>query len=149
MPNPNYNQTITLFNCLKAADNSIGKDIWQKKVLEHCFYKNSTGVQPLGESLKSVNYYTVRIPPSDKYKPYSEWSKLSEEERAKYFTFNMDDVVIKGESSEEITGMSPNTVAQVINRNKPGSFKVNSFADNTTSAFGKHYRLGDKRERTI
>ena len=38
--NPNYYQTITLFNCLKGADNPDGNtDDWYKIVLPECFFR--------------------------------------------------------------------------------------------------------------
>ena len=143
IPNPNYNQTITIYNCLKGVDNATGKDLWYKTLLENCFYKSVLVLQPVNNTTaKMVNAYTVRIPESDKYKSYSKWVKLPHEERVKYFTVRMDDLVIKGSSAEGITGESPDTLAQVLTRNKPDAFKVSAFADNTLSAFGKHYRLG-------
>lgn len=39
--NPNYNQTITVYNRIKGADAEDGKDIWKRTVLENCFYKLS------------------------------------------------------------------------------------------------------------
>ena len=42
--NPNYIHAITVFNCLKAADNPNSmKDTWQKTVLHDCYYKNVMG----------------------------------------------------------------------------------------------------------
>ena len=38
--NPNYKETITIYNCLKAEDNPEKKDIWCRHVLQNCFYKN-------------------------------------------------------------------------------------------------------------
>ena len=39
--NPNYNQTITVYNRIKGADTEDGKDIWKRTILENCFYKLS------------------------------------------------------------------------------------------------------------
>ena len=143
MPNPNYNRTITLYNCLKAVDNpDSNKDIWYKHIIEHCFYKSFTGIEGFQTSIRSTNGYTVRIPKSVKYKPYKEWIQLSEEERKEFFTGRIDDLVILGVSEEEVTGERPNTSAQVLNRNKPEAFMVSAFSDNTNSLYGKHYRLG-------
>lgn len=72
--NPNYNKTITLFNCFRAADNPDSKkDIWQKTVLHDCFYKNVMGrTENLSFDPRMSNTYTVRIPESPRYIPYRE-----------------------------------------------------------------------------
>ncbi len=142
--NPNYNQTITLYNCLRAADNQDGKkDIWQKMVLRNCFYKSVIGrTESADKNTRMENAYTVRIPVSDRYLPYHQWLKLSDEERTGYFTCSQKDIVIRGECEADITGISPDTAAQVLSRYKPDSFVVTAFSDNTSHRMGKHYRLG-------
>ena len=142
--NPNYNQTITIYNCLRASDNpNSKKDIWQKTVLRDCFYKNVIGrTDNLSSDPKMSNVYTVRIPESPSYKPYSEWIRLPDNQRKFYFTCNLKDIVVKGECSEEITGMSPDTASQLLSRYKPEAFVVTAFSDNTSHRLGKHYRLG-------
>lgn len=52
------------------------------------------------------------------------------------------DIVIYGECTEEITGVSGQTAAQILNRYKPNAFKVTASADNTKFPVAKHYRLG-------
>ncbi len=142
--NPNYNQTITLYNCLRAADNpKEKKDIWQKTVLKNCFYKSVIGrTESADKKLRMDNTYTVRIPVSDRYLAYHQWLRLSEEERRDYFTCSQKDVVIQGECEAEITGISPDTAAQVLSRYKPDAFVVTAFSDNTAHKMAKHYRLG-------
>ncbi len=142
--NPNYNQTITLFNCFRAEDNSDNKkDIWQKTVLHNCFYKNVIGrAEYADKEPKMSNTYTARIPVSEKYMPYHEWIRLPEEERKEFFTCSQKDIVVKGECKDEITGVSPDTASQVLSRHKPNSFVVTAFSDNTSHRTAKHYRLG-------
>lgn len=141
--NPNYSQTITLYNCLRAADNpKERKDAWQRTVLHNCFYKNVMGKAESGNGLKMECVYTARIPASASYMPYSEWAALPEEERGLYFTCGMRDIVVKGECMEEITGESPFTAAELAARKKPEAFAVTAFSDNTSCRNGKHYRLG-------
>lgn len=142
--NPNYNQTITVYNCFRAADNPDSiKDAWQKTVLDNCSYKNVMGRTELASSdPKMSNTYTVRIPASDRYKPYRERIRLSKEERAGYFTCSLKDIVVKGSCTEEITGEAPNTAAQILARGKPDAFVVTAFSDNTSHFCDKHYRIG-------
>lgn len=142
--NPNYNQTVTIFNCLRARDNPYGKkDVWQKMVLGHCFYKNVMGrAEYADREPKMASVYTVRVPESLKYKPYPEWCKMPEEERRQYFTCSMKDIVVKGECLDGISGISPDTASEVLSRNKPEAFVVTAFSDNTSHQRARHYRIG-------
>jgi len=81
------------------------------------------------------------VPASTRYRPYAEWVKLPAASRGQYFTGNIGDVIILGESSETISNASPNTATQVIVRNKPNAFKVTAFSDNG-GAMQRHYRFG-------
>lgn len=143
MMNPNYNETVTVYNRLRAADNPEGKkSVWQKTVLRNCFYKNVIGNTVTDRGLQMSNAYTVRIPQSEYYLPYAEWSKLPEREREGYFTCSMDDIVVKGECPDRIESVPPNTAAEVLSRNKPEAFAVTAFSDNTSHKCGRHYRMG-------
>lgn len=140
--NPNYNQTITLYNCLKGADNPNGTvDVWYKRVLPDCFYKASMQQVNSGFNTQMGGAYTVRIPVSDLYKPYAVWAALSAAVRGNYFTIRNDDIVILGSSAETISNVTGNTSSQVLARNKPNAFKVTATAENT-SGIEPHYRLG-------
>ena len=137
--NPNYNATITLYNCLHAKYSSGNKDIWKKVVLPGCFFKAAMTVSQNGTEATQSNTYTARIPKNDQYMPYRNWAASG---GSAGFTVSEGDIVVLGECSDEITGESPNTASQVLNRNKPNAFKVTAFSDNTRYIAGKHYRLG-------
>ena len=142
MLNPNYNQTITLYNCLKGADNPDGTtDVWYKTVLNECFFKCLQTAINSGTSAQMAGSYVSRVPASTKYKKYSDWVKVPAATRGQYFTGNLGDVIILGNSSEIISSASPNTASQGLNRNKPGAFKVTAFSDNS-GALQLHYRFG-------
>lgn len=140
--NPNYIHAITLYNCLKAADNPDKKDSWYRHVLTDCYYKAEIVRTDTGTSAKQQNTYTVRIPESSLFKPYAEWVKLEDTDRKKYFTMHLDDIVIYGSCAEEISGASGQTAVQVMNRCKPDAFKVTAISNNTRAPHEKHYRLG-------
>lgn len=140
--NPNYLHTITVYNRVRGQDNPSKKDTWTRMVLTDCFYKNVIGKIEDGKTVRMGNVYTARIPESEKYIPYHEFAKLTEEERTMYFTFNLGDIVVYGACQEEITGTSPNTAAEFLERMKPDAFKVTAFSDNTSHIYAKHYRVG-------
>lgn len=140
--NPNYDQTITLFNCLKGADNPDGNtDVWYKTVLPDCFFKCQQSAVTSGTSSQMSAAYIARIPASTQYRPYAEWVKIPAASRSQYFTGNLGDVIILGNSVEVISNASPNTASQVLNRNKPNAFKATAFSDNS-GAIQLHYRFG-------
>lgn len=137
--NPNYNATITIYNCLHAKDSQKKKDVWKKTVLSGCFFKAAMTVAQNGTEATQANTYTVRIPKSDQYMAYRDWADSG---GASGFTASHGDIVVLGECPDEITGEAPDTASQVLARNKPDAFKVTAFADNTRHIAGKHYRLG-------
>lgn len=144
--NPNYVHTITLYNCLKAADSTDGKEHWYRRVIRQCFYKSQV-VQLQGDTQQDklqanqANTYTVRIPQNPSFLCYREWAGLGEGARKQYFTVSSGDIVVRGECTEEITGAQGQAAAQVLNRRKPDAFRVTAFSDNTAYQ-GKHYRIG-------
>lgn len=96
-------------------------------MLHNCFWKSSITVTQNGTDASQSNTYTVRIPL---------------EIAGSGFKVSLNDIVVLGESQDVVTAKSPNTVAQVLLRNKPNAFKVTAFSDNTGHRMGKHYRLG-------
>lgn len=139
--NPNYNATVTLYNCRRAADSPEKKESWKRTLLCNVFWKAETTVTQSGTQASKSNTYTVRIPRklpvNPEYHPYAEWKTGMDG-----FTVSEGDIVILGNCQEEITGVSGQTAAQVLARHKPDAFKVTAFADNTGFPMGKHYRLG-------
>lgn len=119
MNNPNYIHTITIF---KKQDGA-----WTKTVLHNCFWKSQITKVQDGTDARQVNTYTVRIP----------LTAAGED-----FTVSVDDIVVKGECLDTITGTGQNTASHVLLKNKPNAFKVTAFSNNTSHRMGKHYRLG-------
>lgn len=117
--NPNYVHTITLYRKQNGA--------WTRTVLHNCFWKSPVAVTQNGVQASQANTYTVRIPA---------------EVAGEGFKVSLEDIVVHGECTDQITGKVPNTAAEVMARNKPEAFKVMAFSDNTAHRMGKHYRLG-------
>lgn len=80
-----------------------------------------------GTEVSQANTYTVRIPI---------------EVAGAGFVAAVGDVVVHGECQDEITGKSPQTATEVLQRNKPEAFRVTAYSDSTSHFAGKHYRLG-------
>ena len=117
--NPNYIHTITLYQRKERA--------WIRNVLYNCFWKSGISIIQNGTSAVQKNTYTVRIPL---------------EVAGAGFSASDGDIVILGECSDIITGKSPYTATEIMQKYKPNAFKITAFADNTGHKQGKHYRLG-------
>lgn len=135
--NPNYIHTITLYNRIRAEDAEDKKERWIRTVLTDCFFKSNVKTTFSDKQANTSNTYVARIPQDERYLPYSEFIRSPEG----HFTVSMDDVVIKGECSEDITGSMGSAAVQVLSRHKPDAFKVTAFSVNTSHRMGKHYRL--------
>ena len=131
VPNPNYNQTVTIFNKYKEA----GKEVWKRTVLHNCFWKCETHTSFAGTQAAKSNTYTVRIPKSAKYCSPNNFPKDG------FFTLNAGDLCILGDVEEVITGASGNTATDVLQKYKPNAFKIATVSDNTAFV-GCHYRVG-------
>lgn len=164
--NQNYIHTITLYNRIQAVDSEDKKEHWKRTVLHNCFWKAQVNTGFNGTQASVQNTYVVRIPENGRYLPYGELLKgrvmecewrdvkgriildtegneiILLKETTDSFTVSQGDIVIYGECLEEITGVSGQTAAQVLNRHKPNAFKVTAFSDNTGFPLAKHYRLG-------
>ena len=136
--NQNYIHVITLYNRIQAADSEDKKEHWKRTVLLNCFWKAKVNTGFNGTQARVQNTYVTRIPEDERYLPYAEYIKNPEG----YFTVSQGDIVIYGECTEEITGASGQTAAQILNHHKPNAFKVTAFSDNTKFPIAKHYRLG-------
>lgn len=136
--NQNYIHTITLYNRIQAADSEDRKEHWKRTVLHDCFWKAQVNTGFNGTQASVQNTYVTRIPENERYLPYTEYTKNPEG----CFTVSQGDIVVYGECTEEITGASGQTTAQILNRHKPNAFKVTAFSDNTKFPIAKHYRLG-------
>lgn len=139
MPNANYTDTVTIYNCYKGKDNGTGKDIWFKTVLERCFFKSSEVQNVSGTTLEKASSYTCRISFIEKYLPYAEWSKLSD--KTGFFTASTNDLVILGTIADNITNVTPNTTVEILMKYKPDAFKIMTVSDNS-KYHGAHIKVG-------
>ena len=112
--NPNYNQSITI---LHKQDGE-----WEKTEVEECFFRVSvsSNVDANGNEVLS-DAALARIP-----FPAPEICK--------------GDLIIRGQIPETVTGESPNTVSEILERYKPDAFRVGGVSNNCASFLGKHIK---------
>lgn len=138
---PTFNNTITVLNRRDGRDSPDHLDAWKKTVLTLCAWKQTETRSQSGRISEAVEVnegedYLVRVPPSEYYRPYSEWKK-----DMAGFTFSPGDYIIKGEIPEEVTAEN---VQSVVTKYRPGAFEVRLFRDNTGTGYLDHYRLEGK-----
>lgn len=95
-----WNTQITLYNRHEDMSNHIVT--WHKTVISDCFFKSANNKVTIGQTEIETNNIIIRIPFNDKFKNYSDWIKLSDDEREEYFTLHQGDIIIKSAVEDEI-----------------------------------------------
>lgn len=132
-------QKVTIINRLKSKDNESKRDKFYKKILDNCIWDNSKLANQSGKAIYYSNGYSVQIPTEQKYKykDYREWIKDIENS----FTLSLDDYVILGEVTEDIT---PDNLKDIINRYSPNVFKIsltNTYTQDGISTNSNNFAL--------
>lgn len=96
-----YNQTITILNKLKRADNTTGKDVWYKTVIQDAAWYTDSARSAGNHDVFIGTYITILIPFHSEYIDYMDWKKLKDKD--KYYTVSMGDYIVRGEVSEDVT----------------------------------------------
>lgn len=116
-----YDDVITLYN--------IVDDIGYRTVIKGVHIEPNTGVAVEGTGMKENDTMLCLIPLTSFEKKYINWKdfkKLSDEEKANYFTFKNGDKIVNGEIDFEITNQKPNTIAD-LERNNIEVFTITNF----------------------
>lgn len=133
MIDPTFNQTITLYNKFAEKVNGKTKTVWNKTVLKNCFFGTEKATQLNGENLSMVNSFICRIPENVNFTEYynGETDK---------FTLKPDDIIVKGEVSDEIKDIQGQRASDLLQKYKGFCFTVKAVSINTKLPFSKHYR---------
>ena len=117
-------QKVTIINRLKSKDNESKRDKFYKKTLDNCIWDKAKLANQSGKAIYYSNGYSVQIPTEQncKYKDYREW--ITDIENS--FTLYLDDYVILGEVTEDIT---PESLKDIVNKYSPFVFKISSIED--------------------
>lgn len=121
-------QTVTIVNRLKGEDNDTGRDIFYKKTLKNCVWMGKQIGSRNGNEIAYTEGYQVHIPKSQKftYFEYNIWK--NKENLDDCFTLSLDDYVILGEVTEEIT---TDNITKIIKKYKPNALQIRQFQDLT------------------
>lgn len=116
--------TITICNKLKRQDSVTGLDVWYKTVLDKVKYTQTKVTGVVGTDVSMGQMYTILIPFSEKYKPYSEWKSATNKESM--YTLSQGDYIFFRNLTEEIT---PNTIVKLKSKYEPNVCEVRSIEE--------------------
>ena len=113
--------TVTLLNRLKRKDSLTNTDVWYKTIITDCAYKKEKVSAVNGSTVSMGQQFTILLPFTGKYLPYSEWRLL--EDKTGYYTLSPQDVIILGEVTEDVTDK---TIVSIKNQYEPNTCEIRS-----------------------
>lgn len=105
------NSDITIFN--RYHDNSLGADMYQRTVIKGVNWQGKRNGTVSDKGLLLADSTLIFIDKLDNYVSPKRFAKLQPLEREKYFTFGIDDKIVKGEVDFEIIGVKPYRIADL------------------------------------
>lgn len=105
------NTNITIYN--KYFDKVSGSNKYQRTVLRNVDWQGKRNATVGDKGLNLDDSIMIFVDKFDNYISPKRFNLLSDEERFKYFTFGISDIIVKGEIDFEITGVKPNNIADV------------------------------------
>ena len=132
------NAAITIYNRRRKGRESV---LIPTVISEVSWFYGRRAVR--GQFIDSDDSYQVRIPygadtSGKTYVNPAQYAEMADEEAAGYWTIQIDDIVLKGEYSSQVTD------ERELRELTDDLFVVNTFADNTIrgSDAVKHWRIG-------
>lgn len=132
------NAAITIYNRRRSGRNSV---LIPTVISEASWFYGRRAAR--GQFIDNEDSYQVRIPygadtSGKTYVNPAQYASMTDEEAAGYWTMQIDDIVLKGEYTSEVTD------DRALRELTDDLFVVNTFADNTIrgSDAVKHWRIG-------
>ena len=111
------NTDITIYNKYYDTENDI--DRYQRTVVEGVNWQGKRNAIVTDKGLNRDDsiliFIDVNSVEGKQYISPKRFNKLSHEERVNYFTFGLNDYIAKGNIDFEISGISPNSLADLEN----------------------------------
>lgn len=111
------NTDITIYNKYYDIENDI--DRYQRTVIEGVNWQGKRNASVTDKGLNRDDsiliFIDVNSVENKQYISPKRFNKLSTEERANYFTFGLNDYIVKGQIDFDITGRKPNSSADLEN----------------------------------
>ena len=105
------NADITLYNKYYDKENDV--DRYQRVVIREVNWQGKRNATVGDKGLNRDDSILIFIDKIPGYVSSKRFAKLTNEERLNYFTFGVNDIIVKGESDFEITGLKPNSTADL------------------------------------
>lgn len=105
------NADITLYNKYYDKENDV--DRYQRVVIREVNWQGKRNATVGDKGLNRDESILIFIDKIPGYVSSKRFAKLTNEERLNYFTFGVNDIIVKGESDFEITGLKPNSTADL------------------------------------
>lgn len=109
------NSDITIYN--KYYDKINDVDRYQKTIIKDVNWQGKRNASVTDKGLyrsdSILMFLDINSIENKKYIGPKRFRLLSDEERVNYFTFGLNDYVVKGEIDFEVTGIKPNSIADL------------------------------------
>ncbi|SQB99869.1 DUF6751 family protein [Clostridium paraputrificum] len=105
------NADITLYNKYYDKENDV--DRYQRVVIREVNWQGKRNATVGDKGLNRDDSILIFIDKIPGYVSPKRFAKLTNEERPNYFTFGVNDIIVKGEIDFEITGLKPNSIADL------------------------------------
>ena len=97
---PWWETTVTVYN--KYEDKQTQIIHWFRTVLSGCFWKYTGNKVLVGDTMLETNTTICRIRYNDNFLEKYLWEQLPNDQMAEKFTLGPDDIIVKGEVTDEI-----------------------------------------------
>jgi len=92
-----------------------GYDMYQRTVIKDVDWQGKRNATVTNNGLLMADSVLVIIDKLENYISPKQFAKLTDTERVNYFTLNIADKIVKGQIDFEITGLKPNSIADLEN----------------------------------
>lgn len=99
-----WNETLTVYN--KYTNPTTNQVTWFRHVIHNAFWKDTGNKIAVNNVILGTNDIICRIRKDSAFLTRSEWVELSDEAKAEHFTLSKGDIIVKGESLDEINEYS-------------------------------------------
>ena len=107
------NADITIYN--KYYDDMAGYDKYQRIIITGVDWQGKRNATVSDKGLLLADSIFIFLDKLDNYISPKQFAKLTDTERVNYFTLGMADKIVKGQIDFEITGLKPNSIADLEN----------------------------------
>ena len=95
-----WETTLTIYN---KYENPLTHVIsWFKHTVTGCFWKDTGNKITIGDTVLETNDIICRIPQNTAFLEAYQWINIPNNQKSDYFTLKQEDIIVKGEISDEI-----------------------------------------------